>query len=71
MGLQRWGGGSSATSPLNPDLGSKELFPATSLDPKIGAILRKWFKRIASSKAQYKKQKGHAHALIKKRHTYL
>ena len=36
-------------SPMNPDLGSNEVFPATSLDPKIGAILRRWFRHIAHS----------------------
>ena len=42
-------------SPMNPDLGSNEVFPATSLEPKIGAILRGWLRFIANSKAHYTK----------------
>ena len=43
---------------MNPDLGSNEVFPATSLDPKIGAILRRWFRHIANSKVHYTKERG-------------
>ena len=45
-------------SPKNPDLGSNEVFSPTSFGPKIGALLRRWFRHIADSKAHGTKARG-------------